>query len=69
MHVFTGYQSIPVSKVESLETPLDSLCNVFQVAINGRVLGEGVGSTWEKARMNVNQLNPCLYSGHIVFFV
>lgn len=54
-----------VSEVENL---LDSLCTMFQVAINGTVLGQGVGSTWEEARIHVNQLNPYLCSDPIVFF-
>lgn len=33
---------------------------MFQVEIDGRVLGEGVGSTWDEARMQVKQLNPSL---------
>lgn len=50
-----------------MQTPLDSLCNIFQVEIDGRVLGEGVGSTWDEARMLVTQLNflPQVYSDSI----
>lgn len=56
-----------------MQTPLDSLCNIFQVEIDGRVLGEGVGSTWDEARMLVTQLNSCLrfilipYSASLMF--
>lgn len=36
----------------------------FQVEIDGRVLGEGVGSTWDEARMQVSptKTTPRVYS-------